>query len=84
MLALTRKKQEALIIDGNIEIRVLDIQGDKVRLGISAPKNVSIYREEIYEQISKANQEALSEVTIDLSELGDLLKEKVTKTEDEK
>lgn len=74
MLALTRKKQEAIIIDGNIEIRVLEIQGDKVKLGISAPKDVSIHREEVYNQIKEANQEALSVQTISLSELSKLMK----------
>lgn len=59
MLALTRKKDEAIIIDGNIEIRILDIQDGKVRLGISAPKDVSIHREEIYVEIEKSNQIAI-------------------------
>jgi carbon storage regulator len=58
MLALTRKKDEAIIIDGNIEIRILDVQGDKVRLGISAPKDVNIFREEVYAQIKASNQAA--------------------------
>lgn len=58
MLALTRKKDEAIMIDGNIEIRILDIQGDKVRIGIAAPKEVNIYREEIYVQIKESNQTA--------------------------
>ena len=58
MLALTRKKNEAIIIDEQIEIRVLDIVGDKVRLGISAPKEVSIYREEIYLQVLESNKKA--------------------------
>jgi carbon storage regulator len=59
MLALTRKQDEAIIIDGQIEVKVLEIIGDKVRLGISAPKEVSIYREELYLQVQKSNQEAL-------------------------
>lgn len=58
MLALTRKKQEAIMIDGNIEIKILDIQGDKVKLGINAPKSMSVHRQEVYEQIKDANQEA--------------------------
>lgn len=74
MLALTRKKQEAIMIDGGIEIRVLDIQGDKVKLGISAPKNVGIHREEIYAQIKSANEEAVSNETISLNELSQFMK----------
>ena len=58
MLALTRKKDEAIIIDGNIEIKVLDIQGDKIKLGISAPKEVTIYRQEIYDLIKVSNEGA--------------------------
>ena len=74
MLALTRKKQEAIMIDGGIEIRVLDIQGDKVKLGISAPKNVGIHREEIYAQIKSANEEAVSDEAISLNELSRFMK----------
>ncbi|PHV69831.1 carbon storage regulator [Sporanaerobium hydrogeniformans] len=62
MLALTRKKDEAIIIDGNIEIKILDVQGDKVKIGISAPKDVSIYREELYNLV-KASNEGAHEVT---------------------
>lgn len=74
MLALTRKKQEAIMIDGGIEIRVLDIQGDKVKLGISAPKNVGIHREEIYAQIKSANEESISGEAISLNELSQFMK----------
>ena len=74
MLALTRKKQEAIMIDGNIEIRVLDIQGDKVKLGISAPKNVGIHREEVYAQIKSANKEAVSGEVVSLNELSQFMK----------
>lgn len=59
MLALTRKKDEAVIINGNIEIRILDVQDGKVKLGISAPKDVTIHREEVYIEIEKSNKEAL-------------------------
>lgn len=58
MLALTRKKDEAIIIDDNIEIKVLEVMGDKVKLGISAPKEISIYREEIYLQVLESNKKA--------------------------
>ena len=60
MLALTRKKGEALVINNNIEITVLEIKGEQVKLGISAPKDVPIYRKEVYVQIQEANQEAVS------------------------
>ncbi len=69
MLALTRKKDEAIIIDGGIEIKILDIQGDKVKLGISAPKEVNVYREEVYENIRRNNQEATQTNKMSIKEL---------------
>ena len=51
MLALTRKKGEALILNNNIEVTILEIRGDQVKIGISAPKDVPIYRKEVYLQI---------------------------------
>lgn len=60
MLALSRKKNEALIINNNIEITVLEIKGEQVKLGISAPKEVPVYRKEVYVQIQEANREAVN------------------------
>ena len=60
MLALTRKKGESIVINNNIEITVLEIRGDQVKIGISAPKEVPVYRKEVYVQIQEANQEAVS------------------------
>ena len=60
MLALSRKKQEALVINNNIEITILDIKGEQVKIGISAPKDVSYFRNEVYLQIQEANKEAMS------------------------
>ncbi len=73
MLALTRKKNQAIIIDGNIEIQVLEVNGDKVKLGISAPSDVAIYRKEVYIQISQANQEAVQKPSMNLNDLNKLL-----------
>ncbi len=60
MLALSRKKNEALIINNNIEITILEVKGDQVKIGISAPKEVPIYRKEVYIQIQNANKDAVS------------------------
>ena len=60
MLALSRKKNEALVINNNMEITVLEIKGEQVKLGISAPKEVPVYRKEVYVQIQEANKEAVS------------------------
>ncbi|MCI5493585.1 MAG: carbon storage regulator CsrA [Lachnospiraceae bacterium] len=59
MLALTRKKGESLIVNNNIEITVLEIRGDQIKLGISAPTEVPVYRKEVYLQIEKENEAAL-------------------------
>ena len=58
MLALTRKKNESIIIGDNIEIIVLSVQGEQVKLGISAPRNITVHRKEIYEQIQQENRAA--------------------------
>ncbi len=58
MLALTRRKGEALIINNNVEIDILEIRGDQVKIGISAPKEVPIYRKEVYLQIQSENKQA--------------------------
>lgn len=60
MLALTRKKQESIIIGDNIEITVLDIGREQIKLGINAPKSIPIYRKEIYIDIQQVNKEAMS------------------------
>jgi len=53
MLVLSRKATEAIIIYDNIKITVVEIRGDKVRLGIDAPKEIPVHREEIYDRIQK-------------------------------
>lgn len=58
MLALSRKRNEALVINNNIEITILEIKGDQVKLGISAPKSIPVYRKEVYLQIQESNKEA--------------------------
>ena len=57
MLVLSRKTGEKLIINDNIEITIIETRGDSVKIGINAPKNVSIYREEIFEEIRKNNKQ---------------------------
>jgi len=61
MLVLTRKTGQKLIIANDIEITVLETKGESVKIGIEAPKHVAIYREEIYEEIKKANRQATQE-----------------------
>ena len=58
MLVLSRQRDESIIIGDNIVITVVDIRGDKVRLGISAPTEISVHRQEVYEAIQRENQRA--------------------------
>ena len=58
MLALSRKVNESIMIGNNIEITVLEVKGDQIKLGISAPRSIPIYRKEIYIQIQESNKEA--------------------------
>ena len=60
MLALSRKKNEALVIDNKIEVTILEIKNDQVKIGITAPKEVPIYRKEVYLQIQEENKAATS------------------------
>ncbi len=65
MLVLSRKKDESIIINDHIRVTVVEIRGDKVRLGIDAPKDVSVHRREVYEAIQnqlKAHEESSSAV----------------------
>ena len=65
MLALTRRKGESLVINNNVEITVLEIRGDQVKIGISAPKEVPIYRKEAYLQIENENKAAITPESVD-------------------
>ncbi len=58
MLALSRRKNESLVIDNKIEVTVLEIRGDQVKIGITAPKEIPVYRKEVYIQIQEANKAA--------------------------
>lgn len=61
MLALSRKKDEAIVINNDIEVTIIEVKGDQVKLGITAPKSVPVYRKEVYLQIQEANRAAANE-----------------------
>jgi len=74
MLILTRKLGERITIGDNIVITLIEIAGSQVRLGIEAPKGISIYRQEIYERIRRQNLRASEVTASDLSEADSLLR----------
>ena len=57
MLVLSRQKDESIIIGDDIEVTIVDVRGDKVRLGITAPKSISVHRREVYEAIQREKSE---------------------------
>lgn len=58
MLILSRKLGETVVIDGNIRVKVVRVEGDVVKIGIEAPEEVSIHRQEVYDEIQRSNKEA--------------------------
>ena len=74
MLALSRKKDESIMIGDHIEIKILEVSGDKVRIGIEAPRDISIHRKEIYMQIQEENKAATVSTLESLSKLKDIIK----------
>ncbi|MBY0311539.1 MAG: carbon storage regulator CsrA [Phycisphaerales bacterium] len=69
MLVLSRQRDETIMIGDDIEITVVDIRGDKVRLGITAPTRIAVHRKEVYEAIKAENQRASQISGADLSQL---------------
>jgi len=74
MLVLARKLGQSIIIDNLIEVTVVEVRGDQVRLGLTAPRNISIYRKELLEQIRSENAAAASSAGLD--EVLDIIEEK--------
>ena len=60
MLVLTRRPGESIMIGDEVVVTVLDVRGDVVRVGIKAPRHVQVHREEVYQELQKANREAAS------------------------
>lgn len=74
MLVLTRKLGESIAIDDHIKIRVVQIKGKQVRLGIEAPKDTKIHREEVYQAIQEQNQESAAVSSDKVKNLSKMLK----------
>ncbi len=75
MLILSRKKNESIIIDGNIEVKIIEIEDGKIKIGIEAPKEIEILRKELYEKIQEENKAAVN-IGSRLDKMKNLLKRK--------
>lgn len=76
MLVLSRKTNQSIMIGDGIEIRIVDIKGDQVKIGINAPKQVAVYRKEVYDEIKSQNIAAAQAGSLDLSGFTSLGKKK--------
>lgn len=77
MLVLSRKINQSIVIGDNIEIMLVDIRGDQIKLGISAPKTVKIFRKEVYEEVENQNREAAKSTIEELNILSSFVKNKL-------
>jgi len=81
MLVLTRQTNESIMIGDQIELMVVEIRGDKVRIGINAPVDIPVYRKEVYNAIQRENIEAAKMPAGDLRKVEELLRESVENKE---
>ena len=84
MLVLSRQRDETIMIGDDIEVTVVDIRGDKVRLGINAPREISVHRKEVYDAIRRENRAAAQVKPEDLSGIGKVAPPKATPREEKK
>jgi len=73
MLVLTRRTNQSIMIGDDIEITIVEVKGDQVRLGITAPRHISVHRKEIYEQIKQENLQAAALQDRDVAQAQSLL-----------
>lgn len=76
MLVLSRKKDEVIMVGDDIEITLVDIRGDQVKIGVSAPRSVSIHRKEIYDAIQQENMAAAQATKASVASLAQALRKK--------
>ena len=69
MLVLSRREAQSIVIGGNVVVTVVSVRGDQVRLGIEAPRSVTVHRQEVALAIEEANKEALAPANVDPSNL---------------
>ena len=75
MLVLSRKAGQSILIGHNIEVKIIEVQGDQIKIGINAPKDISILRKELMDEVRKANRDAVVDgAGLSLGEVGKILK----------
>ncbi|MFH2137578.1 MAG: carbon storage regulator CsrA [Candidatus Omnitrophota bacterium] len=74
MLVLSRKPDESIVIGNSIEVKVVEVRGEQVKLGITAPRDIPVHRKEIYEAIQKQNAEASNAKDANLDKISRLFK----------
>lgn len=77
MLVLTRKIDQSIIIGDNIKLIVVDIRGDQVKIGIEAPRDVTVHREEVYREIQEENKRAALRSSLNIEDVNRLLKKPI-------
>ena len=83
MLVLTRQKNESIMIGDDVEFTIVEIRGDKVRIGITAPLDIPVYRKEIYVTIQRENIEAAKAPKPDLKKVEEMLRDGLKKRDSE-
>ena len=76
MLVLSRKKDEVIVVGDNIEITIVDVRGDQVKVGVNAPRSVSIHRKEIYDAIQSENKAAAQSSGMQMGALAEALRKR--------
>lgn len=84
MLVITRKPEQSIIIDGRIEVTILSIGKDGVRLGINAPREVQVHRREVFEAIAEANRAASAQGKVPVQDVAALLRAHMPKAKGDK
>jgi carbon storage regulator len=79
LLVLTRKRNESIIIDNQVEVIILEVIGDQVKIGIKAPKEIPVLRKEIYQAVKDENKAAIKVGPSDINELAEIIKKRLKK-----
>jgi len=77
MLVLTRKLNESIIIGDSIELTIVEVKGEQVKIGITAPRNISVHRKEVYEAIQRENIDASRSVLDKITEIESIFKKRI-------